>query len=120
NMQPVALVIAESFELARYAATLVDIIYKTEKFTTDFIANQDKAFEVKKGKSGWKPPKPRGNASKAIKKADVVVAGTYFHPAEHHNPLELHASTVVMEKDGTFTVYDKTQGVFNSQHYVMN
>jgi xanthine dehydrogenase YagR molybdenum-binding subunit len=120
NMQPVALVVAQSFELARYAASLVKVEYKEDTFNTDFIGSQEKAFEAKKGKSGWKPPKPRGNAAKALKKADVVVETTYFHPAEHHNPLELHASTVVVEADETFTVYDKTQGVFNSQQYLTN
>lgn len=120
NMQPVALVVAESFELARYAASLVEITYKADEFDVDFMANEDKAFEAKKGKSGWKPPKPRGNASKALKKADVVIEGAYFHPAEHHNPLELHASTVVVQQDGGYTVYDKTQGVFNSQQYITN
>ena len=120
NMQPVALVVAERFELARYAASLVEITYKAEKFTVDFREHLDDAFEVKKGKSGWKPPKSRGNAKKALKKADVVIEATYYHPAEHHNPLELHATTVVVEKEGAFTVYDKTQGVFNSQQYVTN
>jgi xanthine dehydrogenase YagR molybdenum-binding subunit len=120
NMQPIALVVAESFELARYAASLVKIQYKEDAFNADFLNSQEKAFEAKKGKSGWKPPKPRGNAEKALKQADVVVDTTYFHPAEHHNPLELHASTVVVEADETFTVYDKTQGVFNSQQYLMN
>lgn len=120
GMQPIALVIAESFELARFAASQIEVIYKEDKFDVDFQANEENAFEVKKGKSGWKPPKPRGNAAKALKKADIVIEGDYFHPAEHHNPLELHASTVVVEKDGTFTVYDKTQGVFNSQQYLTN
>ena len=120
NMQPVALVVAERFELARYAASLVEITYKAEKFTVDFQGHLNDAFEVKKGKSGWKPPKSRGNAKKALKKADVVIEATYYHPAEHHNPLELHATTVVVEKEGAFTVYDKTQGVFNSQQYVTN
>jgi len=120
NMQPIALVIAESFELARHAASLITVEYKEDDFNADFQGSQNKAFEIKKGKSGWKPPKSRGNAEKALKKADVSVEAVYFHPAEHHNPLELHASTVVVEADESFTVYDKTQGVFNSQQYLMN
>lgn len=42
----------------------------------------------------------------------------YRHAIEHHNPMEMHASTVVWEGDGTITVYDKTQGAQNSQSYV--
>jgi xanthine dehydrogenase YagR molybdenum-binding subunit len=37
---------------------------------------------------------------------------------EHHNPMEPHASTVVVEKDGTYTVYDKIQGVSNTHDYI--
>ena len=36
-------------------------------------------------------------------------------PIEHHNPMELYASTVIVEGDGKLTVYDKTQGVQNVQ-----
>src|SRR5712671_6902856 len=39
-------------------------------------------------------------------------------PSEHHNPMELFASTVVVEADGKLTVYDKTQGVQNVQQYL--
>jgi xanthine dehydrogenase YagR molybdenum-binding subunit len=39
---------------------------------------------------------------------------------EHHNPMEPHASTVVYEGDGRYTVYDKIQGVSNSQAYLAN
>src|SRR5262249_48036069 len=44
--------------------------------------------------------------------------GEYYVPIEHHNPVELYASTVIVESDGTLTVYDKTQGVQNVQHYL--
>ena len=44
--------------------------------------------------------------------------GEYFVPIEHHNPMELYASTVVWEGDGKLTVYDKTQGVQNVHRYV--
>ena len=42
----------------------------------------------------------------------------YFIPIEHHNPMELFASTVVWDGDGKLTVYDKTQGVQNVQRYL--
>ena len=44
--------------------------------------------------------------------------GEYFVPIEHHNPMELYASTVIFEGDGKLTVYDKTQGVQNVQRYL--
>ena len=34
--------------------------------------------------------------------------------------MELFASTVIFEDDGKLTIYDKTQGVQNVQHYVCN
>ena len=37
---------------------------------------------------------------------------------EHHNPMEMHATTVVWEGDGKITVYDKTQGPQNVQDYL--
>ena len=42
----------------------------------------------------------------------------YFIPIEHHNPMELFASTVVWDGGGKLTVYDKTQGVQNVQRYL--
>ena len=44
--------------------------------------------------------------------------GEYYVPIEHHNPMELYASTVIFEGGGKLTVYDKTQGVQNVQRYV--
>jgi xanthine dehydrogenase YagR molybdenum-binding subunit len=44
--------------------------------------------------------------------------GEYYVPIEHHNPMELFASTVIFEDDGKITIYDKTQGVQNVQRYI--
>ncbi len=112
NEQPVAFVLAEDWEIARYAASLVRIEYAAEKHATDLLAARDKAFIVKK------PEKPRGDAAKAFAGADVRHEAEYFIPTEHHNPMELFASTVIPEKDGKLTVYDKTQGVQNVQRYL--
>ena len=112
NGQPVALVLAEDWETARYAATLVRVEYKAEDHVTDLHAAQSKAFVVEK------PEKPRGDAAKALAAAAVRHEAEYFIPIEHHNPMELFASTVVWTGDGKLTVYDKTQGVQNVQRYL--
>ena len=64
------------------------------------------------------PPKPRGTAEQAFAAAAVRHRGEYYVPIEHHNPMELYASTVIFEGDGKLTIYDKTQGVQNVQRYL--
>ena len=112
NRQPIALVLAEEWEIARFAASLVRVEYKPEPFATDLFAERDKAVKVEK------PEKPRGKADKALAAAAVRHEAEYFIPIEHHNPMELYASTAVWEDGGKLTVYDKTQGVQNVQQYL--
>jgi xanthine dehydrogenase YagR molybdenum-binding subunit len=120
SMQPVALVVASSYELARHAASLVDITYKVDKHTTDLEGNLHKSYKAPKGKIGYVPPKSRGDADAAYKKAEYKIDAEYIHSAEHHNPIELFATTAIYEDDETITVYDKTQGVSNCQTYISN
>ncbi|MDB5294114.1 MAG: aldehyde oxidase [Phycisphaerales bacterium] len=121
SLQPVALVIAETFELARYGARLVTVENAAEPHETDLKAGRHNAFTPGKDKGGFEPPpKPRGDADAALAAAAVRVDAEYFQPTEHHNPMELFASTVAVNDDGTLTVYDKTQGVQNTQTYVCN
>jgi xanthine dehydrogenase YagR molybdenum-binding subunit len=64
------------------------------------------------------PPMPRGSAEKAFAAAKTRHQGEYYVPIEHHNPMEMYASTVIFDGDGKLTIFDKTQGVQNVQHYV--
>jgi xanthine dehydrogenase YagR molybdenum-binding subunit len=112
NGQPVALVLAEDWEIARFAATLLRVEYEADAHVTDLHARLDEAFEVEK------PEKPRGDTKKAYAAAKVRHEAEYFIPIEHHNPMELFAATAVWNGNGKLTVYDKTQGVQNVQHYV--
>ena len=112
NRQPIALVLAEEWEIARFAASLVRVDYKPEPFATDLFAERGTAVTVEK------PEKPRGKADKALAAAAVRHEAEYFIPIEHHNPMELYASTAVWEDGGKLTVYDKTQGVQNVQRYL--
>ena len=127
--QPIALVVAETFEVARYAASLVQVEYDEESFETSLEANLHKARKPKQGIASLlkpPPPKPRGDFDKVYAETSAKMSGRYVHAAEHHNPMEMFASTVVFEKGGSdhkrsdvkLTIYDKTQGVTNSSMYV--
>jgi xanthine dehydrogenase YagR molybdenum-binding subunit len=117
--QPVALVVAEEPEIARFAASLVRVEYDEEAHVTDVYRQRDEAVaSAKPGENMFAPPKPRGTAEQAFPGADVRHQGEYYVPIEHHNPMELYASTVMWDGDGKLTVYDKTQGVQNVQRYV--
>lgn len=117
NMQPIALVVAKSFELARYGASLVEVIYEQEPHNTDVVASREFAYHPEEYKS-QPPPEARGNQQEAFANATHKIDQEYFQPSEHHNPMEMHASTVIWEQDGTMTIYDKTQSVMNSQNYI--
>ena len=113
--QPVALVVAESLELARHAATLVRVEYERAPHATDLQAERIHAYEPK---PRFPPPHPRGDADRAFAQAAVRVDSQSLAPVEHHNPMELFATTVIREPDGRLTVYDKTQGVQNVHDYL--
>lgn len=115
SAQPIALVVAETPELARHAATLVRVEYERAPHATDLQAQRGVAYEPKPRMA---PPRPRGDADRAFAQAPVQVDAQYLAPVEHHNPMELFAATVVREPDGRLTVHDKTQGVQNVQNYL--
>ncbi|WP_224996182.1 xanthine dehydrogenase family protein molybdopterin-binding subunit [Cesiribacter sp. SM1] len=118
NMQPIALVVAETYELALYAAALVKVEYEQAPHETKFAAQRPYAYEPEEYKS-TPPPEPWGSPEEALKNAAHTITEEYAHPSQHHNPIEMHASTVHWEGDGRITVYDKIQGALNSQKYVM-
>ncbi len=107
NAQPVALVVAESYEQARYAARLVKLSYNVEPHATDTEAVRDTAREP--GQPGA-PSKPRGNPEEAMRNAPVKIEAEYRIPIEHHNPMEPHGAIAFWEGD-KLTMFGKTQGV---------
>ena len=116
--QPVALVVAESFDLARHAAGLVRVAYDTEAHETNLEAVRGDAYDPPKKRSGINPPpKPRGNAAAALKESHSRVENEWTIAPEHHNAMEPHATTVEYH-DGSLIIHDKTQGVQNSQAFI--
>lgn len=123
NGQPIALVVAETFEMARYAAHLIKVVYTEEEFSTDLSGNKGKARKPKKGLASMlkpPPPKPTGDFGKAFQASFAKIESEFTHGTEHHNPMEMFATTVVYEGKDKLKIYDKTQGTINSQLYVAN
>jgi xanthine dehydrogenase YagR molybdenum-binding subunit len=115
NGQPIALVIADTYERAVYAASLIKAKYKEEKYNTDLDA------AIKTGKAlegnGYKDY-VRGEAD-AWKKAEVKIEAEYTMPIEVHNPMEIHGLTVVWEGQDKVTIYEKTQALKFTQQTIM-
>jgi len=116
--QPVALVVATTFEAARRAAMLVRVDIEAEPHETSLRAHLDKGHAPKGLKFGFKPPpKEKGDASTAWHDAPFRIQATSYAEAQHHNPMELFATTVVRDEKGRMVVHDKTQGSQNSRWY---
>ncbi|MEK1942178.1 MAG: xanthine dehydrogenase family protein molybdopterin-binding subunit [Pseudomonas sp.] len=111
--QPVALVVAKTLEQARMAAAQVQIEYQGELHETDLNAQRSSAH-----KAPAELPEPRGDVPAGLARSTAKVEVEYQTPAEHHNPMEPHASTVVVQPDGGLLIYDKTQGTQNCRTYV--
>ena len=122
NGQPIALVVAETSEIARFAASLVRVEYEKDAHITDVYRRREAATPVKPPTNPiealFTPPKTRGRPEQALAAAAVRHAAEYYVPIEHHNPMEPYAATVIYEANGKLTVYDKTQGVQNVQRYL--
>jgi xanthine dehydrogenase YagR molybdenum-binding subunit len=119
--QPVALVVAENLETARYAASFVQIEYQRDEHVTDVEEERANAYVPPEERAGvGRPAEDAGDAAEAFAQAEVRIEAEYRTPIEHHNPMETNATTAVWEGDGQITVFDKTQGVKNSQRYVAN
>jgi len=113
--QPIALVVGRSFEVARYAASLVRAQYRHSLHETDLVRNLGDAHEPADAEG---PPGPIGDADAAFDAASVKVDLQFHQAVEHHNPMEMHASTVLPQPDGRLLIYDKTQGPINSRDVV--
>ncbi|EKN45643.1 aldehyde oxidase [Pseudomonas viridiflava] len=111
--QPLALVVAESLEMARHAGSLIRIEYEQQAHQTDLQADLEQAHDVSSSL-----PKPRGNFEGELASSALSVDVTYNTPNEYHNPMEPHASTVLYQADGSLQIHDKTQGTQNCQDYL--
>ncbi|MBC1221366.1 xanthine dehydrogenase family protein molybdopterin-binding subunit [Nostoc sp. UCD121] len=116
--QHIGVVVADTFERAMYAASLVQVRYEQEKPSISMEDNLVKAYLPKtKLPRGDDPDSSYGNVNQGLATAAVRVEQTYTTPVENHNPMEPHATTAVWQGDQVL-LYDATQGIFQAQQKV--
>jgi xanthine dehydrogenase YagR molybdenum-binding subunit len=106
--QTIALVVADTQEAAADAAHRVEVTYRAEPAAASIHdagagAPVDAAESIKVG-----------DAEGAFAAAEVKVETQYTTPAQHHNPIELYATTALWQ-GGKLTVYLPSQWVKGTQ-----
>ena len=112
--EPVALVVATTFEQARAAASLVEVDYAAEPGHYDFAARQDQAYAPKRVKGRWDTDTAVGDFDAAFDAAPVTVDQRYTTPYQFSQPMEPNACLAVWHGDD-LTVYVSAQVVNNAR-----
>jgi xanthine dehydrogenase YagR molybdenum-binding subunit len=116
DRQPVAVVLADTFERAQHAASLVVVHYTSARPDTTFAMGTPYKPKAVHGKDA---DTIRGDAAAAFAAAPLRVDHVYTTPPEHHNPMEPHATIARWDGD-SLTVYDASQGVFAARTRLAN
>ena len=110
--QHIGLVVAETFEQARYAASMVKVDYRKRDARIDFD-KLSKEAELPKEKD--KADMRRGDVDAAISNSEYSIEAVYETPIEHHHPMEPHATIAVWEGE-KLTLYNGSQIVNGAQN----
>ncbi|SKB46759.1 aldehyde oxidoreductase molybdenum-binding subunit PaoC [Dyadobacter psychrophilus] len=97
--QAVAVVVAETFEQARYAGSLLKIDYKKSKGSFDLDALKDSAQTPPPAQFGPPAQTMIGDFEGAFKTAQVKMDETYSTPDQAHAMMEPHATIAKWEGD---------------------
>ncbi|MCF7804751.1 MAG: xanthine dehydrogenase family protein molybdopterin-binding subunit [Candidatus Marinimicrobia bacterium] len=111
----VAVVVAETEQIAEDALKLIQVEYEKLPFVTDAgAAMEDSAPQIHDSGNiaGGEPDRySRGDIEEGFGAADFVQEDTFNTQVVIHNPTEVHCSTVNWDGDD-LVVWDSTQGIF--------
>jgi xanthine dehydrogenase YagR molybdenum-binding subunit len=97
--QAVAVVVAETFEQARAAASLLDVRYVRAHGAFDLAAAKDLAVTPRPAAFGPPPQSGIGDFAGAFAAAPVTLDETYTTPDQSHAMMEPHASIALWQGD---------------------
>ncbi|MBX3536663.1 MAG: xanthine dehydrogenase family protein molybdopterin-binding subunit [Chelatococcus sp.] len=103
--QPIAMVVAESYETAREAARRIEVDYSDVKAPAS-------GFDSSTAQTSTLEPMEEavGNFATAYAEAAVKIDARYTTPVQHHNSMELYATQCLWDGD-RLTVYEPCQSV---------
>lgn len=108
--QIVAMVLADRYETAREAAHKVRVAYDAEPPTATLESPGTTTKDAADLGSKHKDPKA-GDYAAALAASAVKIEADYRTPAQHHNPIELFATTCVWNGD-ELTIHEPSQWVY--------
>jgi xanthine dehydrogenase YagR molybdenum-binding subunit len=121
--QPVAAVCAESRAAALAGAAAVRVTYDTAPFAATFDAATASDAPVVRGSRNLLRGSPtiteRGDVTRALAQAEVIVTREYRTPSALHSPMEPHATVAEWEGD-RLTLWESTQGIYRVRDEVAN
>ena len=109
NGEPIALVVADTFERATAAASKVRVGYTPQAAMLDFDEAKRNAH-VPTTKGPVPPSVNWGDIDAGLAAAEAKIDAVYTTPMEHHNPMEPHATIASWDGD-QLLLYDATQYV---------
>ena len=116
NNQPIAVVVADTFERAREAGARLRIEYERKPAVLDFEQAKQFVHPPEKVLTEETDTK-RGDLHAGLLTGSAKIDVTYTTPIENHNPLETHATIAHWDGD-RLTLYDSTQYMKGVQRIV--
>jgi xanthine dehydrogenase YagR molybdenum-binding subunit len=107
--QFIAVVVAETFEQARHASSLVRVNYEPRKAQT-FATGREHAIAPSSGQTvrQTKADNRRGDPQRGFSEATTIVDAVYRTPIQHHCAMESHA-TLAWWEAGRLHAHDATE-----------
>ncbi|MGZ6390497.1 MAG: xanthine dehydrogenase family protein molybdopterin-binding subunit [Ktedonobacterales bacterium] len=119
--QFVGVVVAETPEVAREAASRVVVRYEEQPHDVALRADRTNLYTPDHVNPSYASDTASGDVEAALAVAPVTIDHTYTTPYYHNNPLEPHATIAIWSDDGAgdgITLYDANQGVYQMRDAV--
>ena len=107
--QIVAVVVAETSEIARHAAGLVAVQCEDRPHQVTLRADDPNLYKPETVNPGFATDTEDGDVDAALAESAVSIDHIYTTPHFHNNPLEPHATVAAWDGDAV-TLYDSNQG----------